>query len=143
MDRKGERAKIPAHFPDPVVRRPIELDLALTGHCDSLLKALEQALALMAKAHDAFAYHLLRPIPGVGRILTRVLRYKIKNIDRFPRAQESLSYARLVKGQKRSAGYRLLTGGGLISVCWLCHTSTSQRLKSPWKNPFLGLSPFA
>jgi transposase len=70
VDRKGERGQIPAHFPDPVVRRSVELDLAPIAHYDGLLKALEQELALMAKAHDAFAYHLLRSIPGVGRILT-------------------------------------------------------------------------
>jgi transposase len=69
-----------------------------------LLKALEQELARMAKAHDAFAYHLLRSIPGVGCILTRVLLYEIENIDRCPRVQEFLSYARLVKAQKSSAG---------------------------------------
>lgn len=58
----------------------------------------------MAKGHDAFAYHLLRSIPGVGRILTLVLIYEIENVDRFPRVNEFLSYARLVKGQKQSAG---------------------------------------
>jgi len=104
VDRKGERATIPAHFPDPVVRRSIELDLALIAHYDTLLKTLEQELALMAKAHDAFAYHLLRSIPGVGRILTLVLLYEIDDIHRFPRVQEFLSYARLVKPQKSSAG---------------------------------------
>jgi transposase len=104
VDRKGERQQIPAHFPDPVVRRSIELDLALIAHYDQLLKTLEQELALMAKAHDAFAYHLLRSIPGVGRILTLVLLYEIDDIHRFPRVQEFLSYARLVKAQKSSAG---------------------------------------
>ncbi|MDH3468588.1 MAG: IS110 family transposase [Gammaproteobacteria bacterium] len=104
VDRKGERAAIPAHFPDPVVRRSVELDLALIAHYDTLLKTLEQELALMAKTHDAFAYHLLRSVPGVGRILTLVLLYEIDDIHRFPRVQEFLSYARLVKAQKSSAG---------------------------------------
>lgn len=104
VDRKGERAGIPAHFPDPVVRRSIELDLSLITHYDHLLKTLEQELALMAKGHDVFAYHLLRSVPGVGRILTLVLLYEIEDIHRFPRVQEFLSYARLVKPQKSSAG---------------------------------------
>jgi transposase len=104
VDRKGERVSIPAHFPDPVVRRSIELDLSLIGHYDGLLKTLEQELALMAKGHDALAYHLLRSIPGVGRILTLVLLYEIEDIGRFPRVNEFLSYARLVKPQKSSAG---------------------------------------
>jgi transposase len=104
VDRKGERATIPAHFPDAVVRRSIELDLSLISHYDGLLNSLEQELALMAKGHDAFAYHLLRSIPGVGRILTLVLLYEIEDVNRFPRVQEFLSYARLIKAQKSSAG---------------------------------------
>ena len=104
VDRKAERATIPAHFPDAVVRRSVQLDLGLIAHYDGLLGKLEQELALMAKAHDAFAYHLLRSVPGVGRILTLVLLYEIEDVGRFPRVQEFLSYARLVKCQKGSAG---------------------------------------
>lgn len=104
LDRQGERQRIPAHFPDPVVRPSIELDLTLIGLYDTLLAKLEQELALMAKGHDAFAYHLLRSVPGVGRVLTLVLLYEIEDIGRFPRVQEFLSYARLVKCQNGSAG---------------------------------------
>lgn len=121
VDRKGERSHIPAHFPDPVVRRSIELDLALIGHYDALLGKLEQELALMAKGHDAYAYHLLRSMPGVGRILTLVLLYEIEDIARFPRVQEFLSYARLVKCQKGSAGKILGHSGkkiGNVHLKW-------------------------
>jgi transposase len=121
VDRKGERARIPAHFPNPVVRRSIELDLSLIAHYDQLLNKLEQELALMAKDHDAFAYHLLRSVPGVGRILTLVLLYEIENIQRFPRVQEFLSYARLVKAQKSSAGKVLGHSGkkiGNVHLKW-------------------------
>ena len=121
VDRKGERALIPAHFPDVVVRRSVELDLAMIEHYDSLLGKLEQELARMAKDHDAFAYHLLRSIPGVGRILTLVLLYEIENVNRFPRVQEFLSYARLVKAQKSSAGKILGHSGkkiGNVHLKW-------------------------
>jgi transposase len=121
VDRKAERATIPAHFPDAVVRRSVELALSLIAHYDELLGQLEQQLALMAKAHDAFAYHLLRSIPGVGRILTLVLLYEIEDIRRFPRVQEFLSYARLVKCQKASAGKVLGQGGkniGNLHLKW-------------------------
>jgi transposase len=121
VDRKGERALIPAHFPDVVVRRSVELDLAMIEHYDALLARLEQELALMAKDHDAFAYHLLRSIPGVGRILTLVLLYEIENVSRFPRVQEFLSYARLVKTQKSSAGKILGHSGkkiGNVHLKW-------------------------
>ena len=68
----------------------------------------------MAKGHDAFAYHLLRSVPGVGRILSLVLLYEIEDVHRFPRVQEFLSYARLIKTQKSSAGKVLGHGGGKI-----------------------------
>ena len=48
------------HFPDPVVRQMIALDLALVEHYDEQLRVLEQDLAMKAKAHDAYAYHLAR-----------------------------------------------------------------------------------
>ena len=113
--------KIPEHFPDPVVRRSIELDLSLIAHYDLLLNTLEQELARMAKAHDAFAYHLLRSVPGVGRILTLVLLYEIEDVNRFPRVQEFLSYARLIKCQKGSAGKVLGHSGkkiGNVHLKW-------------------------
>lgn len=104
VDRKGAREHIPDHFPDPVVRRSIELDLDLIAYYDGLLKRLEQELTKMAKGHDGFAYQLLRSIHGVGPILSLVMLYEIESVERFPRVNEFLSYARLVKGQKQSAG---------------------------------------
>jgi transposase len=104
VDRKGERDSIPAHFPDPVVRRSIELDPSLIAQYDGLLRTLESELIQMAKAHDGFSVQLLRSIPGVGRILSLVLLYEIDSIDRFPRVNEFLSYSRLVKPKKESNG---------------------------------------
>jgi transposase len=121
VDRKGERDTIPQHFPDVLVRRSVELDLSLIAHYDGLLNKLEQELALMAKGHDAFTYHLLRSIPGVGRILTLVLLYEIEDVHRFPRVQEFLSYARLVKCQKASPGKVLGHSGkkiGNVHLKW-------------------------
>ena len=135
LDRKGERETIPAHFPDPVVRRSIELDLSLIAHYDGLLRSLEQELALMAKGHDAFAYHLLRSIPGVGRILTLVLLYEIERIDRFPRVNEFLSYARLVKAQKSSAGKVLGHSGKKIGNAHLKWAFSEAAVLFLRKNP--------
>jgi transposase len=121
VDNPVQREQIPAHFPDPTVRRSIELDLSLIVHYNSLLDTLEQQLALMAKAHDAFTYHLLRSIPGVGRILSLVLLYEIEDINRFPRVQEFLSYCRLIKAQKSSAGKILGHSGkkiGNVHLKW-------------------------
>jgi transposase len=43
-----------------------------------------------------------------------VLLYEIHNINRFPRVQDFLSYCRLVKCSKESAGKRLGTSGAKI-----------------------------
>jgi len=104
VDRKSQRSSLPEHFPDPIVRRSIELDVQLITVYDDLLRPLELELTRLAKSHDAFAYHLLRSVPGIGKILSLVLLYEIDDIRRFPRVQEFLSYSRLVKCQKSSNG---------------------------------------
>jgi transposase len=49
---------------------------------------------------DPLSLHLLRTIPSVGPIISLTLLYEIHDINRFPRAQELASYARLVKCAK-------------------------------------------
>ena len=102
--KKSKRPAIPAHFPDPVVRQMIPLDLEVIAHLDEPLRVLEQDLTLKAKAHDAFADHLIRSVPGIGRLLTLVILYEIERIERFATVGPLASYARLVKCAKESAG---------------------------------------
>jgi transposase len=45
-----------------------------------------------------------KPLPGIGKILSLVILYEVYDINRFPRVQEFLSYARLVKPRKESNG---------------------------------------
>jgi transposase len=54
---------------------------------------------------------LLRTVPGIGEILSLVLLYEIHDIARFPRVQDGVSYCRLVKCAKESAGKRYGTSG--------------------------------
>jgi len=56
----------------------------------------------------------LQTIPGVGPILALTLLYELHDIARFKRVQRFLSYARLVKSQKSSAGKVLGTSGAKI-----------------------------
>src|SRR6266566_1490984 len=46
----------------------------------------------------------LDTVPGVGKILALVLLYEIHDISRFPTVQDFVSYCRLVKPKKESAG---------------------------------------
>ena len=60
-------------------------------------------------------------MPGVGTILALVLWYAIHDIQRFPRVQAFVSYGRLVKCAKESAGKRSGTSGkksGNASRTW-------------------------
>lgn len=91
-----------------------ELDLNLIDHYDKLLLHLEHELSLIAKVHDADSYFRLRSIPGIGRILGLVILYEIHDIDRFPRVQDFVSYCRLVKSAKESAGKIIGSSGKKI-----------------------------
>jgi transposase len=105
---------IVGHFPDPVVALIVETDLQLIDHYDPIIKNLDKQILRLAKDHDPTSLHLLRSIHGVGEVLSLTMLYEIHTIDRFPSRGEFCSYARLVKGQKSSAGKNYGTTGGRI-----------------------------
>lgn len=94
------------HFPDPSVRKTIEVDVALIDHYDHLLGELELYLTRTAKVHDVQTFSRLQSGPGIGQILALVMLYEIQDIARFPRVQDFVSSCRLVKCAKESAGTR-------------------------------------
>jgi len=106
-------------FPDPAVQKSIEVDLALLGHYDHLLRDLELSILTTAKQHDANTLYLLRTVPGIGESLSLVLLYAIHDIARFPRVQDFVSYCRLIKCAKESAGKRYGTSGTKIGNAYL------------------------
>jgi transposase len=116
---KANRVGVAERFLDPAVQKSIEVDLALIGHYDRLLADLELSIVQTAKEHDAQTFYRLRSIPGVGKILALVLLYEIHDIHRFPRVQEFVSYCRLVKCAKESAGKRSGTSGKKIGNAYL------------------------
>lgn len=101
---KKNRVGIAEHFDDEVVQHNVQLDLDLLDELDERLRKLELYLVRRAKAHDPQAFHLLRSVPGIGKVLALTILYEVQDISRFDRVQEFCSYARLVKGQKQSAG---------------------------------------
>jgi transposase len=111
---KANRDGVAERFPDPAVQKSIEVDLALIGHDDQLLRDVELSILKTAKQHNAQTLYLLRTVPGIGEILSLVLLYAIHDIARFPRVQDFLSYCRLVKCTKESAGKRYGTSGAKI-----------------------------
>ena len=116
---KANRTGVAERFPDPAVQKSMEVDLALIGHYDQLLSDVELTLVKAAKQHDAQALYLLQTVPGIGKILSLVLLYEIHDIARFPRVQDFVSYCRLGKGAKESAGKRYGSSGTKIGNAYL------------------------
>ena len=116
---KANRDGVAERFPESAVQKSIDLDLTLIDAYDRLLTDLELDLVRTAKEHDAQTFYRLRSIPGVGKILALVLLYEIHDIHRFPRVQEFVSYCRLVKCAKESAGKRYGTSGKKIGNAYL------------------------
>jgi transposase len=118
---KANRSGVAERFADPAVPKSVEVDLALLDYYDQLLRDLELAIVKTAKQHDANTLYLLQTVPGLGKILSLVLLYEMHDIARFPRVQDFVSYCRLVKCAKASAGKRYGTSGtkiGNASLTW-------------------------
>ena len=89
-----------------MVRASVEADAALMDALHKQILAVERQIIAQVPEHDPVAVHLLRSIPGVGKILALVIFYEIHDINRFPRVGNFISYARLVKCAHESAGKR-------------------------------------
>jgi transposase len=109
-----EELDVASRFTDPSVRRSAEADLALIDAYDGQIRSLELYLARAAKVDDPQAFHRLRSVPGIGKVLALVLLYEIHDIRRFPSAGQFLSYARLVRCAHESAGKKKGSGGNKI-----------------------------
>ena len=118
---KANREGVADHFPDPSVRKAIEVEVSLIDHYDQLLGEVELYLTRSAKTDDVQTFARLQSVPGIGQILALVLLYEIQDIRRFPRVQDFVSYCRLVKCAKESNGKRLGTSGkkiGNVHLRW-------------------------
>ena len=118
---KANREGVEEHFPDPSVRKTIEVDVSLIDHYDQLLGEVELSITRTAKAHEVQTFSRLQSVPGSGQILALVLLYEIQDSARFPRVQDFVSYCRLVKCAKESGGKRLGTSGkkiGNVHLRW-------------------------
>jgi transposase len=109
------------HFPDPRVRKTLEVEVSLSNPDDHLLGEVELSITRPAKAPAVQTFSRLQSVPGSGQILARVSLYEIQDIARFPRVQAFVSYCRVVKCAKESGGNRLGTSGkkiGNVHLRW-------------------------
>ncbi len=114
INYRANRENIIEHFPDPMVRKSIEADVALTNFYDTLLRDIELTIIKQAREHAPQSIFLLKTIPGIGPILSQVILYEVHDINRFPSVQNFASYCRLVKCSHSSAGKVKGTGGNKI-----------------------------
>jgi transposase len=129
----ANRVGVAERCPDPAGQKRIEVDLALIGHDDARLRDMALAIGSTAKHHSANTLYRLRTVPGIGASLSWVLRYEIHDIQRFPRVQAFVSYCRLVKWAKASAGKRYGTSGtklGNADRKWACSEAAILSLRS-------------
>ena len=97
-----------------LVQRNIDLDMAVLECYHRELSQVEWLLEKQAKKHQPTYYHLLKTIPGVGRILALTILYEVGDIRRFESVQKFASYSRLIKCKAESAGKTYGTQGNKI-----------------------------
>jgi len=114
LSYKANRCGVAQRFTDPNARQNVEIDLEIIEHYDAMITQLELYLVQNAKVDDVQTFYRLRSIPGVGKVLALVMLYEMHTIDRFESVGDFLSYARLVKCHKESAGKRYGTIGSKI-----------------------------
>jgi hypothetical protein len=111
---KTNREGVAERFPDAGVRSSVAMDLKLIGAYDDILRGVELEILRNAKQHDA---------PGLSSTRHRSRRrqdfgsghsLRSHDIRRFPRVQDFVSYCRLVKSKKESAGKCYGTSGNKI-----------------------------
>ena len=120
---KATRAGGAERFADPAVHKSLEVDRALIPSDDALLRDVARTIVTTAKHQDAQTLYLLHTVPGIGQILSLVLRDAMHASARFPRGQDFASSCRLVTGARASAGKRSGTSGSTIGnahLTWAC-----------------------
>ena len=108
------REKLKTRFADPIVQKNIDLDMAILDCYAKELSRLEWFIEQQAKQHQPVYWHLLKTIPGIGRVLALTIIYEIGDIRRFESVQKFASYSRLIKCKAESAGKIYGTQGNKI-----------------------------
>ena len=96
---------------DPAVHNSRARARARIDSSDQLLRDVAWGIVKTATPHAATTRSLLQTVPGMGTLLTLVLVDERQASARFPRGQAVVSYGRVVKGAKASAGKRSGTSG--------------------------------
>jgi transposase len=98
-------------FPEPRVRKTVDVALQWIDSDDARLRKVELSLVELAKHHEVQTVYRLRSMPGVGKLRALGLLDASHASTRVPRGQACVSSARLVQGPREAAGKRAGPGG--------------------------------
>jgi transposase len=100
----SNRISLAEHFEEPMVRMSIEADMEVLDRLHEVLLKIERTVLAQAREADPVDLQLLRTVPGIGKILALVILYEVEDVKRFVKVGNFISYARLVKCSRESAG---------------------------------------
>ena len=122
IEYAANRSGLLEHFGDEdSVQMSIASDLAMLETFDHTIQELELYLTQAAFEHDRARFQLLRTVPGIGKILGLTILYEVQDWQRFAAVGNFLSYCRLVRGHRESAGKKGKPGGakmGNVHLKW-------------------------
>ena len=136
IDKTTDRGAVIEHFDDITLRMSVAADVSLLDAYDDTIRELELYLLHEIRQDHRHEFSLLCSIPGIGDILAMTLLYEIDDLQRFPRVQDFLSYARLVKGKHESAGKVTKSAGakmGNVHLKWAFSEAAALFLR--WNAP--------
>ena len=93
------------------VRLSVQADLQLIEFYDRVINDLENYILKRANGCRQREMRILQSIPGVGIITALTILLELDTVERFGRRQDFVSYSRLVKCTKESAGKKYGTTG--------------------------------
>jgi hypothetical protein len=97
---QANREGVTHRFPDLAVQKNSAVDLARITDDDALLSALELSILKTAKPPAAHTLCLWPTVPGVGKILSRVLLYEIHDLDRSHGGRTASRLVAWARGRK-------------------------------------------
>jgi hypothetical protein len=111
---KAHREGVSDRFAAPAVPKSSEVDLALITSYDPLQGDVELSIGKAATHPDAPPRALGQPVPGLGKMLSRVLLDAMHDSDRLAIVQDCGASGRLGTWAKASAGKRVGPSGKKI-----------------------------
>lgn len=117
------------------VRASVEADMDLIEYYQAVIRRLESKILESAEGHCPDELKLLMSINGVGPVIALTILYEIERIERFPRVQDFVSYARLVKCSHESAGRPHGSGGAKMGNPYLKWIFSEAVIHIPRHNP--------